>query len=78
MLIDTDSSNSDSKINVELGSVTDDEIQLIKTYRMLNDKQKGKLEGYMERFIEESNEVKKGMSSNYQDGEEKKKKKKHA
>ena len=46
---------------------------------MLNDKQKGKLEGYMERFIEESKEVKKGMSSNYQDGEEETtKEKKHA
>ncbi|WP_206458890.1 helix-turn-helix domain-containing protein [Anaerovorax sp. IOR16] len=70
MMIDTDFSNTDSRINEELGSITDDEIQLIKTYRMLNDKQKGKLEGYLERFIDESMEVKRGMSSTYQNGEE--------
>jgi len=70
MMIDTDFSNTDSRINEELGNITDDEIQLIKTYRMLNDKQKGKLEGYLERFIDESMEVKRGMSSTYQNGEE--------
>ncbi|WP_432407433.1 hypothetical protein [Wukongibacter sp. M2B1] len=37
---------------------------------MLNDKQKGKLEVYIERFIDESREIKKGQSFTYQSGEE--------
>lgn len=57
--------NEIKKINVEL---CEEEIELIQIYRTLNEREKGKLEGYLDGFMEKSKKTNLGLSSNYQTG----------
>lgn len=60
----------DGKLQDNMIELSEEEIELVQTYRSLSDRQKGKLEGYLDGFIEKNKNVKKGLSSNYQSGEE--------
>lgn len=53
-----------------LGELTDEEIKIIELFRQLSDRDKIKIEGIIEEKIAESKQVKRGTSSNYQNGED--------
>lgn len=50
--------------------LTDEELRILELFRQLNEKEKIKIEGMLEMKVSEAKDLKRGMSSNYQNGEE--------
>ena len=53
-----------------IGELTSEEIRILQLFRQLSDRDKIKIEGIMEAKIDETKQDKRGLSSNYQSGEE--------
>ncbi|WP_206460662.1 helix-turn-helix domain-containing protein [Anaerovorax sp. IOR16] len=52
------------------GELTSEEIRILQLFRQLSDRDKIKIEGIMEAKIDETKQDKRGLSSNYHNGEE--------
>ena len=50
--------------------LTDEELRILELFRQLNGKEKIKIEGMLEMKVSEAKDLKRGMSSGYQNGEE--------
>lgn len=60
----------DYNFEKSINTLSEDEVKIIELFRRLNTKDKIKIEGIIESKLMDTNEFKRGISSNYQNGEE--------
>lgn len=69
----SEDNNSNSQIQQDINFIVElsaEEARIIELFRQLDNIEKIKIEGILENKVSESRDIKRGMSSNYQNGEE--------
>lgn len=68
---DNNSTNSEIQKNANfIGELSPEEMRIIELFRQLDNIEKIKIEGILENKVSESRDIKRGILSNYQNGEE--------